>query len=258
MRCVVVLTALLVTPPVATAQIADRVAEVEDGVVRFGYDVRPGVEICEQGIRVGDRHTWWTYRGRGDEVPRGCRSGFAEVELEVRRGVVRDVEIVRDPDARVRGAVDLGEVSATEAAAFFFSLPHGGATNDGAREAMFPAMIADVHEGWRTLLEVARDRAVHSGVRKQALFWIGQEAADAATEGLAGVARDEAEDQEVRNAAIFALSQRPDDEALPVLMEVARGADHAETRRTAMFWLAQSDDERVVAFFEDILLGRMR
>lgn len=29
-----------------------------------------------------------------------------------------------------------------------------------------------------------------------------------------------------------------------------------ETRRSAMFWLAESEDERVYAFFEEILLGR--
>jgi hypothetical protein len=39
-------------------------------------------------------------------------------------------------------------------------------------------------------------------------------------------------------------------------MVLARTAREAETRRAAMFWLAQSDDERVVAFFEEVLLGR--
>jgi hypothetical protein len=39
-------------------------------------------------------------------------------------------------------------------------------------------------------------------------------------------------------------------------MEVARTAPQSETREAAMFWLAQSKDERVVAFFEEILLGK--
>lgn len=252
------LVALVVAPSAAAAQIADRVAGVEDGVVRFGYETKPDVEICAQGVRVGERHMWWTHRGPGDEVGRDCRYGFAEVELEVRRGLVRDVEIVRDQDDRASEAVDLGEVSAGEAAGYLLSLARSGATADGAEEAIFPAMIADVDDSWRSLLDVAKDRSVDGGVRRSALFWLGQEAADAATGGLADVARDEAEDQEVRNAAIFALSQRSGEEAVPVLMEVARTGEHAETRRTAMFWLAQSDDERVVAFFEDILLGRIR
>jgi hypothetical protein len=57
-------------------------------------------------------------------------------------------------------------------------------------------------------------------------------------------------------AAVFALSQRPDHESVPVLMDVARTAPHPDTRRSAMFWLAQSEDERVYAFFEEILVRK--
>jgi HEAT repeat protein len=103
---------------------------------------------------------------------------------------------------------------------------------------------------------LARDRSLDEDVRTSALFWVGQEAADAVTEGLAEVALDEDEDQDVRDAAVFALSQRPADEAVPILMEIARTAPHIQTRRSAMFWLAQSKDERVYAFFEEILLAR--
>ena len=187
-----------------------------------------------------------------------CRFGTAEVELEVRDGLVRDVDIVRDLDERTSGAIDLGDVSPEVAARYLLSLAYDGATADGAEEAVLPAMLADVDDIWRDLLHMARDRRLHEGVRKNTLFWLGQEAANAATQGLAEVALDEDEDQEIRNSAIFALSQRPPDEGIPVLMEVARSGEEVETRRTAMFWLAQSNDERVVDFFEEILLGRIR
>ena len=39
-------------------------------------------------------------------------------------------------------------------------------------------------------------------------------------------------------------------------MEIAETAREGDTRRSAMFWLAQSKDERVFAFFERILLGK--
>jgi hypothetical protein len=39
-------------------------------------------------------------------------------------------------------------------------------------------------------------------------------------------------------------------------MELSRTGDQAATRRAAMFWLAQSGDDRVIAFFEEILLAR--
>ena len=184
--------------------------------------------------------------------------GVAEVELHVRNGRVRDIELVRDVGDGRPDALDLGEVSAAEAARFLLSLAHDGASGDAAEEAILPAMLADVEGLWRELLVIARDRSVAENVRKNTLFWLGQEAAQAATAGLTDVALDEDEEQEIRNSAIFALSQRPDHEAVPLLMEVARTGDQAETRKTAMFWLAQSDDERVVRFFEEILLRRIR
>ncbi len=38
----------------------------------------------------------------------------------------------------------------------------------------------------------------------------------------------------------------------------SREAAQAETRRSALFWLAQSEDPRVVPFLEEILVGRGR
>ena len=251
-----VATGLVLAAGSASGQLAIRVAEVEDGTVRFAYATHPDVEICDHGIRMGERHMW--RNNGGDYEDRNCREGEAEVELEVRDGLVRDVEIVRSARDRDATAVDLGEVLPEEARAYFLSLPYRGATSDGAEEAIFAAMLADVDDAWQELLDIAKDRSLDEDVRKNTLFWLGQAAADSATEGLAGVALDGDEDQEIRNSAIFALSQRSDDEAVPALMDVARNGDQAETRRTAMFWLAQSEDERVVAFFEEILLRRIR
>ena len=45
---------------------------------------------------------------------------------------------------------------------------------------------------------------------------------------------------------------------MPILMELARTAREAETRRSSMFWLAQSEDDRVIGFFEEILFARSR
>lgn len=253
----VVMAALQTTADRAAGQVSEEVARTSEGTVSFSYATRPDVEICDQGIRMGDQRMWWRSRGWDDE-PSSCRTGFAEVELEVRDGIVRDVDVVRRLDQRTAGAVQLGAVPAEEAVTFLLSLARTGASSRGAREAVLPAMLADVEEVWRDLADLARDQAVADGVRKNALFWLGQEAADAATSGIARVALDEDEDQDIRDAAIFALSQRPSEEGLPVLMELARTGEQADTRRSAMFWLAQSGDDSVIAFFEEILLGRIR
>jgi hypothetical protein len=240
-------------PAAASAQdLARRVDEVGDGTVRFSYATRPDVEICDQGIRIGEHRMWWRSHGWNDMATH-CRMGPAEVELRVRDGRVRDVELIRSERDRTAGATDLGPVEPGEAVEYLLDVARRPSGAD--EDAVFPVVLADVDAVWRDLLDLARERSAPRASRKSALFWVGQEAADAATSGLSEVALADDEDQDVRDAAVFALSQRPDDESVPVLMRVARTANQAKTRRTAMFWLAQSDDPRVVAFFEEILVG---
>ena len=50
--------ALSVSTARISAQIDQGVAEVEEGTVRFAYATRPGVEICDQGVRLGDHQIW--------------------------------------------------------------------------------------------------------------------------------------------------------------------------------------------------------
>jgi HEAT repeat protein len=140
---------------------------------------------------------------------------------------------------------------------FFLDLARtGGPSGRGLKDALLPVVLADVQDVWKDLMGLAKDRSIRSDTRSSALFWVSQEAAAVVTEGLAEVAMDQDEDQDVREAAVFALSQRPSDESVPILMELAKTADHPETRRSAMFWLAQSKDDRVLDFFEEILLGK--
>lgn len=245
--------AIALVPGWLTGQeLAARVAAVGDGALHVSYALRPGAEICDRGVRYGENSVSWR-RGRG----RGrCTTGPLTVELTVRQGAVRDVEVLELDEPGVPGAADLGEVAASDAATHLLSLARGGPAQPPLEDAVLAAALADVPELWRDLLSLARDRDVEPDARKSAIFWVGQDAAGAATAGIAAVAADEREDQDVRESAIFALSQRPVEQSIPLLMEIARSAREAETRKTAMFWLAESDDERVLAFFEEILLGR--
>jgi hypothetical protein len=246
----------LSTGGAAGQSLAARVQQVRDGTVRFHFDTRPGVEICDQGIRMGPHNRLqWSSRSWDDDEGTNCRSGFAEVELAIRGGRVHDVSVVKRLVDRTASARDLGAVGAEEAAHYLLGVARAAGERTTAEHAMLPAVLAAAPDAWRDLLDMARDRGVDEGVRKSALFWVSQEAGEVITRGLEDVAGDGDESQGIRDAAVFALSQRPAAESVPALMEVARTAPQVKTRKAALFWLAQSDDPRVPSFFEKILLG---
>lgn len=241
----------------AGQSLADRVEQIRTGTVRFHFDAKPDVEICDQGIRTGPHsYIQWRSSDWSDHEGTNCHSGFLEVEISKRSGAVRDVTIVKRFDDRTADATDLGAVGAEAAARYLLSVAHTASSTRAAEHAMLPASLADATGLWREYMAIARDRSVDESVRKSALFWVSREAGDVVTRGLQDVAGDDDEAQGVRNAAVFALSQRPDSEGVPALMQLARTAAQAKTRKTALFWLAQSDDPRVLPFFEEILLGK--
>ncbi len=109
---------------------------------------------------------------------------------------------------------------------------------------------------WPVLLEIARDGTVAPSTQKSAVFWLGQAAGEAATAGLTEVVEDESGDLEIRKTAVFALSQRPGRQGVPALIEIARDNPNPVLRKQAFFWLAQSDDPRALALFEQVLTGK--
>lgn len=246
--------ATLLLPPTGYGQsIADRVAEVRDGKVRMSFAARP--DVCGNGrgsISFG-RGEMVVHR-RTHDWECDCEYGPVRVVLRMRDREIRSIDTYVGGRWRsVSGTVvDLGTVSAPEAADYFVSLARqlGG---DAGREAILPAVLADSAEVWPELLEIAKDGSVPRRTRKSAVFWLGQAAGDAATAGLTEIVAEESGDREVRETAIFALSQRPADEGVPALIEVVRTNPDPSLVKKALFWLAQSDDPRVLELFEQLL-----
>lgn len=260
--------AFLVPPSQIRAQsLAERVADAPPGrTVVFAYEAKPGV--CGDGrniINVGDesptyvdladgrraivgRDGQYTIRGRS------CEFGPVRIEIE------RDGRSISELTARVGAAseidaaVDLGMVEPDVAADYLLGEVVRTAPGKAAEHAVFAATLGAGVEPWPELLRIARDDDIARRVRKSAVFWVGQAASERATEGLREVVGDAAADVEVRESAIFALSQRPADEAVPALIEIARTAPEPELRKSAIFWLGQSNDPRALDFFEEILL----
>ena len=237
---------LALLPSVAGAQsLAQRVQAAGDGTVLLSFAARP--DVCGTGSGI-------TVRSDGDDDwEADCERGPVRVSLRLAGG--RVVEADTRVDGRWRAGrpdvTDLGPVPAREAASLLLALvPRAGRDGD---ELITAATLADSVVVWPDLLRLARDRSLAVDTRRQAVFWLGQAAGEAATRGLDSIAADGRGDLEVREHAVFALSQRPGDEGVPALVRIARSGPHPELRRKALFWLGQSDDPRALALFEELL-----
>jgi hypothetical protein len=245
-----VLAPLLLVPASLPGQsLAARIQAGGSGPIHLSFAARP--EVCSDGGRgivfrnAGDRDD-------DDEWEGDCEPGPVRVSLRMGGGRVTSAEThVGGRWKSGTGAVDLGLVSAPEAARVLLDLavPAGEAGGD----LVAAATMADSAVVWPTLLELARNQRAWEDTRRQAVFWLGQAAGAEATRGLDSIVRDGRGELEVRKQAVFALSQRPADEGVPALIRVVRSSREPEIVRTALFWLGQSEDPRALTLFEEIL-----
>ncbi len=100
------------------------------------------------------------------------------------------------------------------------------------------------------------DQAVNSAntmeLRKQALFWAGQNGSmDMAK---IGALYDKATEEEFKKQVIFVLSQRGKSaEAVDKLIDIAKNEKNHELRKDALFWLGQSRDPRAMKALQEII-----
>jgi hypothetical protein len=242
----------LVSLPASAQSLAARIGEIRDGTVRFTYSARP--DVCgsgENSIQTGDHNFVRNMDDKDRDCP--CEYGPVRLSLAISQGSVNRIKVAvggrwRDTSARV---VDLGQVSVREASTFLLDLARKSRTHAG-EEAIFAVTLADSITPWPDLFSIARSEEVRQDTRKQAVFWLGQAAGDVATRGLTELAEDDDEDREVRESAVFALSQLGD-EGIPALIRIARSNKDPKIRRTALFWLGQSEDPRALELFEELL-----
>jgi hypothetical protein len=230
-------------PADARAQtLAQRVAAVGNGTVRLSFAARPGV--CGDGM-----HNIREDQGN-DEWEEDCEPQPVRVALRVLDRRVTGVRAYVGGRWRPGAATDLGMVRPQDAAAYFISLAE---RRDLSGDALLPATLADSVTIWPSLLRLARTPALPEESRRAAVFWLGQAASAVAARALDSIAGDDTGDREVRKQAVFALSQRSNNDGVPALLRIARTNPDPELRRTALFWLGQSEDPRALALFEEIL-----
>ena len=251
-RWIVAAALAVAAAPVCAQDLRTRIESAPDGIVRLSYAAKEGV--CGNG-----RNNISTHRGshwRDDGWESECDEGPVRVAIDISGKRIYSVRTYvggrwRPMDGRV---TDLGTVGAPQAAAYFLSLAEQSDRVKG--DLILPAILADSAEVWRDLLRIAKNDRIAREPRKNAVFWLSQEASDAATKGLTDLVEDDKEDREVREQAVFALSQLPDDQGVPALIHAAKTSKDPEVRKKAIFWLGQSDDPRALSLFEELLASK--
>jgi HEAT repeat protein len=101
------------------------------------------------------------------------------------------------------------------------------------------------------LLAIATNERESVELRKQALFWAGNNKAASLTDITA--LYDRLSDREMKEQVIFVLSQNRAEASVDKLMDIARRDSDRELRSKAIFWLGQSRDPRVLKFLEELI-----
>ena len=232
--------------PLEAQSLTDRVSAVQNGTVRMSYAAREGVCGNGRNINTSSRSREWEH---------DCEPGPVRVAIEKHDGVATEIRTYVGGRWRPGDNVtDLGTVSAPRAAEFFMGLAERSTELRG--DVIAAGVFADSAMNTSALLRIARATSVRKSTRRQAVFWLSQEAGDAAVKGLTELADDQTEDQDIRKQAVFALSQLDEDQGIPVLIRVATQDRDPVIRKQAIFWLGQSKDPRALDLFEKILTGK--
>jgi hypothetical protein len=247
MRRAIQFSALLLALPAAVAgqSLERRIAAVGDGTLRFSFAARSGV--CGNGTNI-------SVSDKSDEWESDCERGPVRVSLHVRGGKVAQANTYVGGRWRNTGpsGADLGILPAAQTAADLLDLAERAP--EGSEEMITAATLADSTVVWPRLIALAHKTTVPLDTRRHAIFWLGQAAGEAAGRDLDSIAQDDTSELEIRKEAVFALSQRPEEESVPALIRIARTSPSREVRKSALFWLGQSEDPRALDVFEQLLL----
>jgi hypothetical protein len=228
--------------------LAQRVAAAGPGEVRMTYATRAGV--CGDGgktVAVGDVFTMYpSMESYGHWTSTRCKPGVARVSLQKGANGVESVRtrVGGSWDTSTDRVVDLGTVSAPQAATFFLDL---AGTLDGnlARNTLLAAAIADSIDINSRLLALAQRSSSPTETRRRAVSWLGEFADGSFAKPLAELAKTDSDDKKsIADAAVAALSRLPDGAGTPALIEIAHTSPSDRLRGKAVFWLGQSDDPR--------------
>ena len=242
--------------PIQAQTLESRIGDVENGVVTMTVPSRPGG--CGDGRTFMDHRTadgatsfWGSWSERRLELD--CVEGPLRVELDVRSGRVRTVDVFVGPDARNRRGTQLGDVDGQEAVDFLLDRIDEP-DEDGVQRVMRVAVLADGVRVARRILAIAGDRDQRDMVRERALRSVlepaEEEGVDGVTELLTRIAGDGSERSNLRERATRVLGEAPGGDA--ELRALYDELDRRDLRERTIRVVAESRAAANVGWLQDI------
>ena len=260
------------SPAFAQTDLATRVSRSPDGVVHVQFASRPGT--CGDGHdAIGFRRAFFaeSFQSIGRWNAPTCVAGPVRVALTVSGGQVTRLKtfVSGSWTATAERVTDLGTVTPTEAASYFFALIPRVERVDGRDKSriLLPAVLADAGDVIPQLTSLARDDRRTQETRRQAIQWLGllgdskvvpTLVAFARAGGAGPVSEDVDEDDTapgmkgLATSAMAALSYVADGAGVPALIDIARTGSLG-ARNSAVFWLGQAGDPRAIAALHAII-----
>jgi hypothetical protein len=230
-----------------------RVAAVRDGEVEFNYAARAGV--CGDGkywMRV-DNNSW---HGTMNDATRmaPCEAGAVRVLLTRSEGITVKLQTFAGPLQSEPGATNIGRVGTREATTYLLGIAQEVDART-ARDAIFPATIADSTAVTPVLLQIAQSTERARALRSTAISYLASRADEPGGIGtreagrrLAVIARDERDNQQIRTQALRSLMRIDAGGGYTALEEIALSASDPWLAGEATKALASSGDPRVREF----------
>lgn len=180
---------------------------------------------------------------------------FGLYEMGDEASVGKLAEVARthpNVDLRREAIFWIGESNSRQAADLIDSIARSNPPQEVMKQIVFVySQMGDA--GLDKLEEISRNHP-DLKVRKDALFWLGQEGGSRATRIVDEVLAN-SNDPEMLDQALFALGQMESEDAVDRLIDLAKHHENQDVRKRAVFYLGQSDHEKAKAALLDIVRG---
>ncbi|HZS48562.1 MAG TPA: HEAT repeat domain-containing protein [Blastocatellia bacterium] len=150
-------------------------------------------------------------------------------------------------ELRRQAAFSIGAGKSADALSMLHNLYGSVKETEVKKQLLFAMSINDDKKQSGQYLNEIATQDPSTELRKQAIFWLGQNGDDSTVDLLMGIYNAD-QNQEVKKHILFSLSQNQNAKARAKLYEIGRSANEPELRKQAVFWIGQQQSSDAVDY----------